>query len=1728
MQRFFRNTGTTWSVNTVIEQAYALKPTGTQIEDSSLRAGASRALRDANPGLPMTSPAPPAEPQPDDDATISTTTFPFLWVPSIPRIPHRIPTANLAATRIAIESLGIHDVTTLARIHLPWLVSKLPAVSEANLAKVMAVSRLSRIRGMNGELALALWDAGITTPALLRDATQVAIKAAISTLIPNDLMSRRPWAELQRAAVRFARKRSRGRPARYVAALNERRLAPELDFWREEQSSSRRSAAERLSASVIWRMYQIQRAIARGNAAWARGRGRAAHGQYREVWTQLGAAAVAFGLTSEGTAEAIGPSIDLIVKVTGAALRLIHTTDVDLARRRLGLPNTTPDEGILSLRHVDVASPNDLNTAIGSLPLYSLSRRALLRAAAYLSDTTVTGLGTTLKAGITAGGDVRVAHLRAGDQEVLFENVGACKFDQYPGFSGATAPWSTFRADLQLADLPSSVHGSLTGTAHAVATSAARTYWGSVLNDMQPFDRMYSWRPSRRPKDVARRVPLSLANFERLYRRDILVFLRDEREQDVWHFDLEDVADPARFCFLLPAIVARPLWRAYARTMNPSGLTEATRGATLGANRALMTVSETVSSTMTVDQAMSEGSVIPSEDVWSEPEGFTSLLEAEVAAGDSAYRRERINEARSHYERVLTECREAAPNSFTHAADNIAGLHAAMVREVHAAVERGVRPSVSVADFAVVDTVNDTATPIFPGLVPGRPSELDATQRLVARVPGATEVIFYGGGLGDYGEDQDSFILRMSESPPFDQSELFETDEEIDLVDIDVILPGLPPAPGFPPPGGDPPQSVFGPAEQRMEVIDVDVIEGLILHASTQLAKISAGLNWLGLDPDVVPPWRFDHLLQQARYYAQKADELQQRAMALLQAAEAKTLEEAQAAAAADAADAAVTVALAQEALAHAQLDAAVASEDAADLAAKHSKDDAWQAALTGGLTAFAAVVASTVLAPSTGGLSVAAAAAAGGASTLASIDRANEGKQEAFAQAEVAKRQVDVAEQQVSVSAAETALAQIQDKAAQEYLALVAEAQLSSSKYYQLQNVVGHYSTAYLTMATRLAFLAERAHEYESRRYSEYIRLGYGAQDTVEGMFQSGARLLKDLDALAHERVTSVTERYQIIKTSFDLLVEFPEALLQLRNGGSCVVRIDPMRLDLRFPGLYLHNLKRLEVELDGLFPPSGVTGVLRITNNSFVRVPNDATYVKRRNRVVADWAYPEGEYPISAPAPESEGPPPAQFVQKPLMGLGLRQILSEYRRATDSVVLAPPEGALDAFENLSTDLLFTLTIPKSGNGFDLSAISGGRVTLYFTAHYSEALAQRQAAQLSSIPEVGRAAILVATTHAAASFAAFKAAPLDPKRYDLRLLSLPLTQEHLFAHTGDRRIQNFQVVLGGLAGRSLLVRVAGAPIPFALPNQTTYTAGSQPNTTVPDYVPDGMVFTAIGEPSFTEAVDGFDYASRAGSYPALENSVTAARNLDRDVVGTWVVKVLPDAPNEGFRLKDDDGNVIATTTTQLQLTNGSVRRVDGGSLHGTTRVIVQLGGPTTPTPTVFSLRQRLGASGTVESTTVTAELAWKKTGHLRLKLLCDDVLKFDSDDVAVNDTSLDAPIELALRVFGTTAEFWLDGVLLATVDDLEPPVSDDGVGVEAAGTATKIKQLTHDQLRYDGTPLTRIIDEPFSTLTDWTGTGHSLVSDTRYQLDLSFLQDVLLQVDYTAQLQVEYSTPSA
>lgn len=1712
--RPFHPIQTAVTVNALVTELFDLVDPVTGSVGADRLNGAATALRDANEGL-----------LPEDETPIDPLENPYVRVPYISRIPRRLPPES-GSLRTDFASIGVRNVEVAAKCSVAWLLDNLPGSPvEADVRRLRDIARLMRVSGLDRATAVHLHDHGTTpiqTPAELASADTADVKAMVLELVaggfPAELAQVRPWNLWRRHArimTRTRKTRVNPAPTPWSADIVSQRAGG----WRGLAESSVRTVAERQSADAITFALDVQSALLRGNFALCRRNHKVALEQYREVWYRIGQRALSEGLVEEGSTEVYRPTVETVIKTVGVLLDRVRDEDVDSALAEVSARSAPLANGLraFTLADLDTVPAGTVRTALAAHPVSVLGRKGAIAVDTGLGERTKGNLNVGLAQGLgTPNTGARVVDLGEGDGEQLRQNVRAFSIDT---LQDDTTLWSSVEKSFHLRDVRAAVGACLdvggnTPTASSVLKSSVlSSYPSSLTANMGPFDRFYAFVPSSSRRMATMYVPTG-ANFASRYRLGVLQPMMESAKSEAWQLTESDFADPARFLFLLPQMCLSHLPRAMAAGYRYAGRQDISasilRGSYVSASALTNPITASVSNWTTAG-VIAEASAIDCDQIQQDWATLADYLHTLNSSADTAYQEGSYSAAAADYRKVIAvaeACGDSTIGQFVANLDVLREDLLARIQQVQVidGVERRVTdPTLHAYSMLEYQVTADATDPdilanVFGDAVIWERPEYLATNRTIALAESLNPSMVMAS-LELYGAGGPVILEAQTREGGENQQDVaVDEDEDADSWLGPEVYQPLPPRVGGPCGSGPGSTVVF---------VDTDLVLAEIAHAATFLAQIEQGLNWLGFDPGIVPVWRFDYLLERARYFASKADEIQQRSFAVLSAAETAALEELAALQQAMVAAQGVEVANAQYDLACAQCDAADAALEAAQNQLERSRDDvtwAWvglgasaAATVAGGITGeFIFRKAAQEVKDVAGVVGGSGGGVTGVVGAFASVDQAYENVEASQDSVKVQKAAVDVADAGKALAVEQVALAQLEAANAYEYYqTLMNDQETTSRNLFALLGAVEAISVSYLRMANRLAWLAERAYQFESRLSTNFIRMSYELEGDFVQRFSGAAKLLVDLDAVEHARLTGTRDRYQLVKATFSLGAYDPINLILLQQTGRCLFSISQQQVDERFPGLFLHCVRRIEVEFDGLVPASGVTAVLSTVNTSVVRVPNNTQYVDDPAAVAYDWAYPSGDFAIGG-ADSAEEPP---YVLKPLVGVGFSQTLSEYREASDGGVLSPPPGALDTFENMGVAVTWLLDIPRTGNGFDLTGITDVRFVIYFRASYDAALAARQAAVLAA-GRATRTLTLPATETAADAFTDFTVGPSDTSYRDLRLLAWEVSSDMLPKNilASSTRLQNVTVALVQEGESSVMVRARASIRPK--PANATVTYG---NT---DEAIDGLVFSAVGDQTISYDLgegDVVEHTSRQGTFPNLDDLVN---DVDDEATGpsiadsVWVLKVLPE-DNPSLLLLDDDGDTVSVSGGFLALDAGATATYTGGSWkHAEARASVRI-----PTSSTLTIGLRDNGTNKVFATLSTTSVS-----------LGDGT---NTSASVANVIVADEWTEVRLRVVDDEATLTIDGVEVAMLSNLAVTAAGTVAFASASGSSQiRVGDVRVTQLRYDGTELQEVVSEAFETDADaWTkSTGASWTSETHNVLDLSFLQDVVLILDYTGE----------
>jgi hypothetical protein len=149
---------------------------------------------------------------------------------------------------------------------------------------------------------------------------------------------------------------------------------------------------------------------------------------------------------------------------------------------------------------------------------------------------------------------------------------------------------------------------------------------------------------------------------------------------------------------------------------------------------------------------------------------------------------------------------------------------------------------------------------------------------------------------------------------------------------------------------------------------------------------------------------------------------------------------------------------------------------------------------------------------------------------------------------------------------------------------------------------MIGQLSQTYFQsyqLAVDLARRAEKCYQFElGIENSSFIKHGYW--DSLKKGLLSGEKLQYDLRRMEASYMEQNRRELEITK-HISLALLNPQALLQLKEVGSCVVSLPESLFDLDFPGHYFRRIKSVALTLPCIAGPhTGVNCTLRLLKNS------------------------------------------------------------------------------------------------------------------------------------------------------------------------------------------------------------------------------------------------------------------------------------------------------------------------------------------------------------------------------------------------------------------------------------------------------------------------------------------------------------------------------------------------
>jgi hypothetical protein len=508
--------------------------------------------------------------------------------------------------------------------------------------------------------------------------------------------------------------------------------------------------------------------------------------------------------------------------------------------------------------------------------------------------------------------------------------------------------------------------------------------------------------------------------------------------------------------------------------------------------------------------------------------------------------------------------------------------------------------------------------------------------------------------------------------------------------------------------------------------LDPDIMS-VIAAVRGQLAKISGGLDFWGFWTATVPIWTFDYLQGVAVNFAQLAVSVERDVINFWDRADQSTLTRQQLTTNASAAAAEVSAAQAQVIAAQAQQTvyqdgAILAAQRAADAAANAS-EYATQSDLAISYQASSAQIsggddgdpnqlnqlADQLLSGqgfSGSRATVAAATQLAGAKANRQYEIDSLGRQAAelaTARAQ-ANAEVAAAAAQTTAAQAAVAVATIRAQGAAALLSAFDNQTFTADVWQRMGDVLFRLYQRYLAMALYAAKLMQQAYNFETDQALAVIKPDYST-DEVKGLLGADS-LLADIEWFTYDLVSSSRGKPQPVKQTLSLAERYPFTFeTQLRRTGAMDFQTTLDDFDSYYPGAYAGRIVAVEVDVDGLVPPTGVSGSLTNSGISVYRLP------------YASW-------------PDPQTPAVKYRVQSKET-----LVVSDYAARSDSLLIQPNARQLRIFEGAGVASTWHLELPKAINDIDYGALLDVRLTFYYQARYDPGIAAAVSQELAGRP---------------------------------------------------------------------------------------------------------------------------------------------------------------------------------------------------------------------------------------------------------------------------------------------------------------------------------------------------------------------------------------------------------
>jgi tetratricopeptide (TPR) repeat protein len=504
-------------------------------------------------------------------------------------------------------------------------------------------------------------------------------------------------------------------------------------------------------------------------------------------------------------------------------------------------------------------------------------------------------------------------------------------------------------------------------------------------------------------------------------------------------------------------------------------------------------------------------------------------------------------------------------------------------------------------------------------------------------------------------------------------------------------------------------------------------IAAVIVDVQQQLIKIAGNLDFWGVWAPTVPIWTFDYLQQVAINFTQLAISAEQNVISFWNNADEATQTLQQLTDNVSQSQADLTAAQMQVAAMQAQTqvysdgvtlanqrttDATANATEYNSLSSQWVLHSALQAQMNGGDNGDSGALngyASQMMAGNydlSGSLATLAAAEGLTSARLNQqyeVDSMNRQAQEMQLAATQALDEVAASQAQQAAATAQANAATIRLQNAQGDVAAFNAQTFTPDVWSRMGDAMLKLYKRYFTMALKVARLMQQAYNFETDQSLALIKSSY-ASDEVNGLLGADA-LMADIQNFTYDLITTSTTKPQPVKQTISLAGRYGYLFeSQFRKTGTMSFETTLDDFEMLYPGTYAGRIQTVEVAVQGIVPPTGLSGSLSNNGISTYRLPS------------ANWTATNGgvKYRVQ----------PAETL-----------VLSDYSPRSDALVLSQMPDMLRIFEGAGVCSTWTLQFPPSENDLDYGALIDVQLTFSYEARFDPGLSAKVIAALAGRP---------------------------------------------------------------------------------------------------------------------------------------------------------------------------------------------------------------------------------------------------------------------------------------------------------------------------------------------------------------------------------------------------------